>query len=66
MTHTNRLMQQRRIVAPKTEIAMLILKGLLPQDIAEYAGCSVDRVYEVSRDLMKRHTQTRRQEITND
>lgn len=55
MQHTSQRMQPRRHVAPKTEIAMLILKGLLPDDIAEYAGVSVDRVYEISRDLMKRH-----------
>jgi len=52
MNNTN-----RKYIAPKTEIAMLILKGLLPDDIAEYAGCSVERVYEISRDLMKRHQQ---------
>lgn len=55
MTRTSQPMQSRKTVVPKTEIAMLILKGLLPDDIAEYAGCSVDRVYEISRDLMKRH-----------
>lgn len=46
--------QTRRSV-PKTEIAMLILKGLLPTDIAAYAGCDVSRVEEIGKDIARRH-----------
>ena len=47
----------RRGVAPKTEIAMWLKEGLLYNDIAEFCGCSEDRVREVARDMMKRAAQ---------
>ena len=45
--------QPPRRVGTRYQVTMLLKDGLLPQDIAEYAGCTVDRVKQIEADILR-------------
>lgn len=51
MTATNQATPRK--VGLRYEVTMLLKDGLLPRDIAEYAGCSVERVKEIEADILR-------------